>query len=335
MDIKYLLFLQNIRETYVPFLIPYMEMISYFAITYIILIPALIYWTKDKKTGRYILSVWGIANAVNAVMKLTFCCYRPWIRDARILPAGDAITTATGYSFPSGHTVCATSIYGSTAYCSYKNRQTILTALLIAITLVTGFSRNFLGVHTPQDVVVGMTEGIIAIFAVSKGYAYLDEHPEKMDRALLTVAGLAGLALVYITVKPYPMTYVNGALLVDPVKMRYDGVQDISALIIMAAAIYVDKTWIKYEPVKMKGLQVVITAAAAIGLCAILNYMKPVCIEFAGPNPGRVIYDFIKIFYIMVLVPAVLKYSARSEQAEPVFEIIEQDEDAPELNAAA
>lgn len=335
MDIEYLLFLQNIRETYVPFLIPYMENISYFAITYILLIPALIYWAKDKKAGRYMLCVWGISRAINAVIKLTVCCYRPWIRDARVMPAGDAITTATGYSFPSGHSVAAASLYGSGAYCCRKNNRTVMAVLLIVMALLTGFSRNFLGVHTPQDVVVGMTEGFIMVFVISKGFVYLDEHPEKMNRFLLTAVALAALALVYIAVKPYPMTYVNGALLVDPVKMRYDGVQDISGVIILAAAIFIDEKWLHYEPVKMKGLQIVITAVAALGLIGIIMYMKPVCIDFAGPNPGRVLYEFIKLFYILLLVPGTLKLSTKSAQKETAEEITEQTETVTEMKTAA
>ena len=43
-----------------------------------------------------------------------------------------------------------------------------LTALLLVCVLLTGFSRNFLGVHTPQDVLVGLTEGIVMILIVRK-----------------------------------------------------------------------------------------------------------------------------------------------------------------------
>lgn len=313
MDIEYLLFLQNIRETYVPFLIPFMEAVSYFAISYILFIPAYIYWVKDKEAGRYILTVWGVTNALNAAIKLTVCCYRPWIRDPRVVPAGDAITTATGYSFPSGHSVWSSSLYGSTAYYCSRKRLTILSVLLVCAALLTGFSRNFLGVHTPQDVIVGMSEGFIMTFLIAKAYRYTDEHPESMDKFLLGGAVLAAAGMVYIMVKPYPMTYVDGALLVDPVKMRYDGLQDISALIMVMAAVYVDKKWIQYQPVEMKGPQIVIVIAGGAGLYWVITYLKAICIEAAGPEPGRVLYSFLSIFYIMVLVPFVLKMSASKE----------------------
>ncbi len=41
-----------------------------------------------------------------------------------------------------------------------------LAAVCAVLIALTGFSRNFLGVHTPQDVVVGFVEGAILIFIV-------------------------------------------------------------------------------------------------------------------------------------------------------------------------
>ena len=98
MDIEYLLLLQRFRNAINDALTPFMEMISLFAVTYLIIVPAVVYWCIDKKSGLYTLSSFTVCIAFNAVLKLTACVYRPWIRDSRVLPAGDAITTATGYS---------------------------------------------------------------------------------------------------------------------------------------------------------------------------------------------------------------------------------------------
>ena len=72
-----------------------------------IVIMAIIYWCVSKDFGVYFLMGWSGNRLVNGVLKVTVCAYRPWIRDARIVPYGDSITTATGYSFPSGHTMNA------------------------------------------------------------------------------------------------------------------------------------------------------------------------------------------------------------------------------------
>ena len=101
MDIDYLLLLQRFRENINDALTPFMEYVSLFAVTFLIMIPVFVYWVVDKKKGLYTLVSYYLCCGFNAMLKLTACIYRPWIRDARIKPAGDAITTATGYSFPS------------------------------------------------------------------------------------------------------------------------------------------------------------------------------------------------------------------------------------------
>ena len=54
-------------------------------------------------------------RVVNGFLKVTACVYRPWIRDARIVPDSAALAEATGYSFPSGHSMNGASLYGGGA----------------------------------------------------------------------------------------------------------------------------------------------------------------------------------------------------------------------------
>ena len=187
MDIQYLLLLQNLRNSTSNALTPFMEMISLFAVTYLVIVPALVYWCVDKRSGLYTMASYTTTVAINAVVKLTACIYRPWIRDSRVLPAGDAITTATGYSFPSGHTTSSTSIYGALAVSAWKKMRWV-SVLCIIFALLTCFSRNYLGVHTPQDVLVGMAEGVLILWAMSKLFPWLDKNPGKENIVLAMLA---------------------------------------------------------------------------------------------------------------------------------------------------
>ena len=92
-----------------------MEFVTVFAVDYMILIPIFFYWFRDKRKGLYPLASYYFCMFLTPVIKLTACVYRPWVRDARILPAGDSIRTATGYSFPSGHTATAAPLAGGMA----------------------------------------------------------------------------------------------------------------------------------------------------------------------------------------------------------------------------
>ena len=96
MDIQYLLTLQNFRNGIQDAWTPFMEFVSDFAITYMILLPIFWYWNRDRRQGLYALVSYYFCMLVTPLMKLTACIYRPWIRDSRILPAGDSIKTATG-----------------------------------------------------------------------------------------------------------------------------------------------------------------------------------------------------------------------------------------------
>ena len=306
LDIRYLLFLQEFRNSIDNSLTPFMESISLFAVTCLIMIPVLVYWMLSKKDGFYTLVSYYLACAVNAAVKLTVCAYRPWIRDPRIVPAGDSITTATGYSFPSGHTVTATPIYGGLAVTTWKKSK-ILSVLFILMILLTGFSRNYLGVHTPQDVFVAMCESVLALWAMSRLLPWLEKHPEKEDLFLLLCFVLGWLAILYISVKPYPMDYADGKLLVDPQKMMVDGYGDIALAISFPVARYIEKRWIRFQSTGVNARGIILCAVGMVILWAILTYLRPVLDNALGNCWGHFVNNFVIVFYSLALYPLVIR----------------------------
>ena len=124
MDIQYLLWLQDFRNSIQDAWTPFMEFVSMFATNYLILIPVFMYWFWDKRKGLYTLVSYYFCMLLTPLIKLTACIYRPWIRDSRVLPAGDSIATATGYSFPSGHTTTAGPLAGGMAVSMWPNKRT-------------------------------------------------------------------------------------------------------------------------------------------------------------------------------------------------------------------
>lgn len=223
MDIEYLLLLQNFRNSTHDFFTPFMEQISLISINFVLFAIAVsIYWAFSKKIGVFLLANSSLGNVINSALKCTFCVYRPWIKDVRVLPAGDAIHTATGYSFPSGHTQAATAYYGGGAYLLYQNKRFWWCTLLCFMILLTGFSRNYLGVHTPQDVVVAI---ICTSFVLIFNWFMLTWADKSQNNDLKILLGslliIVGF-LCYISLKPYPTDYVDGHLLVDPTRMQDD-----------------------------------------------------------------------------------------------------------------
>ena len=304
MDIEYLLLLQDFRNGIDNALTPFMEWVSLFGITYIILLPAFVYWCLDKRKGLLIFMGFRICRVLNAVVKLTACVYRPWVRDARVIPAGDSIRTATGYSFPSGHTMTATSIYGGLALISKKKAARLF---WIAAILVTAFSRNYLGVHTPQDVLVGLLLGTLSIYLAKWLLDYLDAHPERDGVVMLTCAAAGILTLVYVSFKSYPMDYVDGRLLVDPDKMTRDAWGDAGGMVAFMAAWYVEKRWIRFSSTGWNFRGVLLCAVGLLPLCWIVGELPGMTSGWFGPHVGKVAHQAVLCFYVMVFWPAALK----------------------------
>ncbi len=315
LDIQYLLWLQNFRSSINDAWTPFMEWVSMFAVTYLILLPVFIYWNWDKRKGLFALVSYYFCMFFTPIIKLTVCAYRPWIRDSRIVPAGDSITTATGYSFPSGHTSTAGPLSLGTAVTIWEDKRLRwLSVLLVCFVFLTGFSRNYLGVHTPQDVFVGIFESVLGVIFAWKLFEYLDAHPEKEDLFLLIGFILCWAGIAYITFKSYPMDYTaDGKLIVDPQKMMNDGYGDIGKVIGFIVARFVEKRWIRFKPLKESVKSVVICIVGLVLMVLLKQYVSPIMKEWFGSHWGKLIFSVIYTFYYIALFPLVLKLVGKAE----------------------
>ena len=314
MDIAYLLQLQNFRAGIQDSLTPLMEWASMFATTYLILIPVFIYWCLEKRRGLFTLLSYCFAMLVTPLIKLTACVYRPWIRDSRILPAGDSITTATSYSFPSGHTTTAAPLAGGTAINAWEDKRTRwVSVLMVLFILLTGFSRNYLGVHTPQDVAVALLVSVVCLYAAARVMAWLAEHPEQEDWFLLGGFLICWAGIAYITLKPYPMDLdPQGKLLVDPRKMMEDGYGDIGKLMGFLIGRFVEKHWIRFRPLKLSWKSVLICLAGLVPMVLLKQFVRRPITGMLGTHWGNLVFSILYAFYYIALFPLVLKLCGRS-----------------------
>ena len=78
------------------------------------------------------------------------------------------------FSFPSGHALFAPAFFGGLAALLYRRlghtwlRVGVITAAVVVILLI-GFSRIYLGVHYPSDVLGGFAAGVVWVSAVALG----------------------------------------------------------------------------------------------------------------------------------------------------------------------
>ena len=219
---NFLLFLQNIRISVPEIIDKIFLSITIFGEFWLpTLICAIVYWCIDFRAGVYLFSLESFNSLIAHFFKMIACVYRPWILDNRIHPSRLAFPFAKGYSFPSGHSFMSSAVLGGVAYINKKNKLAV--TLLIILILLVGFSRLWLGVHTPQDVICGLLVGSILVFALKP----IIDWAEKEDNRFLYLLGiidtLAILALIYVYFfNTYRMDYVSGKLLVDPQNLKYN-----------------------------------------------------------------------------------------------------------------
>ena len=309
MDIQYLLTLQDFRNGIQDAWTPFMQFVSDFATNYLILIPVFLYWFWDRRKGLYTLVSYYFAMFLTPLIKLTACVYRPWIRSADVVPAGDSMKTATGYSFPSGHTTTAAPLAGGMTVNFWKEKRTRwMSFLFVLFVLLTGFSRNYLGVHTPQDVAVAIALSVLCLIITAKLFAFLDRHPEKEDWFLLGGFLLCWAGILYISLKAYPMDYgADGKLIVDPRKMMNDGYGDLGKVIGFIAARYVEKKWIRFQPIRSGWIGALICLVGLIPLVMLKSWVRPVMTQWLGSHWGRLVFSVIHAFYYIALFPLLLK----------------------------
>ncbi len=92
---------------------------------------------------------------MNEILKWLFQRQRPDIAH---------LVKATGYSFPSGHAMVSFAFYGMLAYLMRINigtrkQRSFFVCLFLFLVFAIGFSRIYLGVHFPSDVLAGYAAG--------------------------------------------------------------------------------------------------------------------------------------------------------------------------------
>ncbi|SFC99642.1 phosphatase PAP2 family protein [Butyrivibrio sp. YAB3001] len=306
-DIQYLLWLQEIRNATGGIFDEVFNGLSKFAVDVMPFLPFIIFWCVDKKWGYRFLMTLGIGEVVNGIIKLTVCAYRPWIRSDLIEPAGDSKTAATGYSFPSGHTMSATCTYGTT-FAWQRKKRTWLAVVCAVLIALTGFSRNFLGVHTPQDVAVGLIEALIVIYIVGVVQEKINGDDKKLD--ILSIVGVIAVigTLIYITQKSYPMDYVDGVLLVNPDKMMNDTFKACGAFIGLLVGSYLERHYIKYEiPFGSKNLPVLAFVGFMISFGWKEFFAPATLVAAFGGHWGNFVARCIMWFFAVAIWPLVIR----------------------------
>ncbi|MDM5154853.1 phosphatase PAP2 family protein [Bacillus sp. DX1.1] len=151
-------FIQSFRNDYLTSYFVWMSYIGSEKIYFPLLLIVAMYFlirTKLLSAVFLLINYYG-SRYLNSMLKL-------WYERPR--PDVSQLVTATGYSFPSGHTMNATAFLGFIAYVTITEHRISLHKKLLLI-FITCFiissisvSRVYLGVHHPSDILAGWAAG--------------------------------------------------------------------------------------------------------------------------------------------------------------------------------
>ena len=189
----FLYFLESIRNPVFDFIFSLITHLG--EETFFLVIAIIFFWCVNKREGYFILITGLVGTLFNQLAKLFFRIPRPWVLDPDFDIIEAAREEATGYSFPSGHTQNIAGTYGAIAAYQPKKWKT---ALCTTIIVLVAFSRMYLGVHTPLDVIVSLLLALALILLLRPLFATEEMFKKSMPWIVIgsTVLSLAFLGYV-------------------------------------------------------------------------------------------------------------------------------------------
>lgn len=163
--------------------------------TFVIAIVLLVFWNINKQKGFALYMNVLTSVLIMGILKAVVRAPRPFVVLDDI--AGKRMGTATGYSFPSGHTTTAASFYTSLALLLKKRICSIIAAIMIVL---VGVSRLYLGVHWPNDVFAGLLIGVSISFLLYRWSLQLFEDRVRLVRFSIRYGLIATLASLILSV---------------------------------------------------------------------------------------------------------------------------------------
>ncbi len=158
----------------------------------LLFIVPLFVWCVDFRLGMRVMVVCYVAGFCNMLLKDVLMQPRPFDLDPAV-----RIGTAGGYGLPSGHSQGSLVLFGSLAL--WLNRRWFW-LLSIAIIVLVGFSRVYLGVHFPTDVLGGWAVGLGFLYAYMVLCQRIEHWITRQSlgvQVLLSLALSLGLLLIY------------------------------------------------------------------------------------------------------------------------------------------
>lgn len=268
--------IKAIQSIYHPFFDVLFEGLTLFGEEEVaILIGASLLWCLNTRKGYEYAYMLLTGLLINTALKEIFDVSRPiGVEGVRSL----RVETATGKSFPSGHTQTAAMVFW---WLKNQFQKPLFTGVSIVAILGVAISRLYLGVHWPLDVLAAMIIGIGWVMLMQRVYPKIESRFEQQG---LIIAAAAWMGAIFFYSEDY---------------MKLLGL-----LTGLTLSMIMDRKWIRFDPkgtFLQKGLRI---AFGVIGVGFILVLGKKI---FTHLIFGDLLRYMVMILWVGIGVPLLSK----------------------------
>lgn len=270
-------------------------------------IALIVFWCVNKYEGYYLLGVGLFGNMANQFLKITCRIPRPWVRDPGFHALEAAIPEAGGYSFPSGHSQTAVGTFGCVAV-TQKNK--LVRVVCIAFMILVPFSRMYVGVHTPADVLVGSAMALVMIFAFRP--LMLRGNKNHIQGTFTALLFLSIFNLLFVELYPFPAD-VDAHNYASALKNAYTFVGCLAGVV---TVFMIDEDKLHFETKAIWWAQILKALGGLIVVLAVKEGMRPVLELLLPEMPARTVRYFLIVLVAGVVWPMTFRWFAKLGRKE-------------------
>lgn len=260
-----------------------------------------LFWCSNKRLAFSLGFAYFTSGLLIQGLKITFRIPRPWILDPDFQPVASALSGATGYSFPSGHTQSITALFCTLSMHLKKTAGKFFCFLIVFAVM---FSRMYLGCHTPKDVCVSFVLTLLCVF-FSRYFFYIKDvlnGREGIAALLMTAACI--LLSAYAVILEHSGT----------IDMLYaqDCLKASGAGVAFALGYYIEKRYLRFSvPTDLSHklsrllIGLLVTVAIQQGLKPVMGASLPACF----------FRYFLVVFWILVIYPLLFTKASKKREA--------------------
>lgn len=269
----------------------------------------IVFWCINKYQGYYLLCTGFLGTVINQFLKMLCRVPRPWVKDPNFPIVEAARAEATGYSFPSGHTQTSVGLYGGIAR---MTKNTVVRIVMIVLAVLVPFSRMYLGVHTPADVLVSVAIALVLVFLIYPIFQKGATNPRVMYSILGSFLILISLFLGFVALYPFPAEVYAPDAIANLQSAQKNAATLFGCAVGLLVAYTVDLKWIHFETRAVWWAQII---KAAVGLGLVLAAKELLRAPFEALLGNEFVARGVRYFLIVmvggVLWPMTFRFFAK------------------------